>query len=433
MNIANKHQMDNSHGHVGIDRIPQGWTVVQLGSYVDIFSGYAFKRQDFLSNKQNGVPIIKIGNLQNGQVSVDENTDYVTNDFYDKLSDFQLRYGDVLIALSGATTGKIGVVSRDIGLVLVNQRVGKFKILNSEKITKKFFYYFAQSHKFRNFIIKNIGQSAQGNLSPLQIKNALIPLPSFPEQRKIAEILSTVDVAIEKVDKAIDKTERLKKGLMQELLTKGIGHKEFKDTEIGRIPKEWEVLNLGDIRIAEIRSSKRFNGFDKVVFIPMEFISDSDILVRFEMRPIEKVKSYTYCESGDLLFAKITPSLENGKQGIVPEDIPNSFALATTEVIPIMCKGIDKFFLFYILKFNKYRNRIIASMTGTTGRQRASKESIERLQIPLPTETEQQKIVGILNSLNQQLLVYNQKRTSFTRIKKALMNDLLTGNKRVKI
>ncbi|MHB1382684.1 MAG: restriction endonuclease subunit S, partial [Thermoleophilia bacterium] len=167
------------------------------------------------------------------------------------------------------------------------------------------------------------------------VYNLNISIPPFQEQKKIAEILSTMDHSIEEVDESINKTERLKKGLMQGLFTKGIGYKEFKETEIGKIPKEWKAVKLGDESIIEIRSNKTINGFDKVAFIPMEAISDFNIFAKFEIRSAKDVKSYTYCESGDILLAKITPSLENGKQGIVPEDIPKGFALATTEVFPI--------------------------------------------------------------------------------------------------
>ena len=97
---------------------------------------------------------------------------------------------------------------------------------------------------------------------------------------------------------------------------------EFKNTEIGRIPREWEVVRLGDEQVAEIKGNKSINRFNEVAFIPMEAVPDSGIFVNFEIRPMEEVKSFTYCESGDLLLAKITPSLENGKQGIVPDSVP---------------------------------------------------------------------------------------------------------------
>jgi len=80
-------------------------------------------------------------------------------------------------------------------------------------------------------------------------------------------------------------------------------------------------------------------------------IPDPGIFIKYEVCPKEKVKSFTYCERGDLLLAKITPCLENEKQGIVPEDISCNIVLATTEAFPIHYKRIDKLFLFYVLKF----------------------------------------------------------------------------------
>ncbi|MEM4973384.1 MAG: restriction endonuclease subunit S [Candidatus Hadarchaeales archaeon] len=201
---------------------------------------------------------------------------------------------------------------------------------------------------------------------------------------------------------------------------------EFKDTEIGRIPKEWGVVRLGDKNVSEIRSNKIISGFDRVAFIPMELIPDSNIFARYEVRSIEEVRSFTYCERGDLLLAKITPSLENGKQGLVPDDVPNGFALATTEVFPISCKGIDKLFLFYILKFPRFRNKIIASMIGTTGRQRASKESVENLLIPLPPLPEQRKIAEILSTVDQAIQKVDEAIARTERLKRGLMQRLLT-------
>ena len=203
-------------------------------------------------------------------------------------------------------------------------------------------------------------------------------------------------------------------------------HQGVKQTEIGSIPEEWEVVRLGDNTIAEIRGNKAINEFEKVAFIPMEFIPDSGVFVRYEIRPMKEVKSFTYCESRDLLLAKITPSLENGKQGIIPDDIPNGFALATTEVFPISCKNICRLFLFYILKFPKFRNKIIASMTGTTGRQRASKESLKNLLIPFPPVPEQEKIAEILSSVDQTIEKVDEAIAKTERLKKGLMQELLT-------
>jgi len=210
---------------------------------------------------------------------------------------------------------------------------------------------------------------------------------------------------------------------------------KFKQTTIGEIPEEWEVVRLGDEPIAEIRGNKSINGFERVAFVPMELVPDSGVFVKYEIRSMNEVKSFTYCERGDLLLAKITPSLENGKQGIVPDDVPNGFSLATTEVFPISCKNIDRLFLFYVLKFPKFRNKIIASMIGTTGRQRASKESVKNLKIPLPPLHEQRKIASILSTMDDAIQKVDDAIAKTERMKKGLMQELLTrgiGHERFK-
>jgi type I restriction enzyme S subunit len=200
----------------------------------------------------------------------------------------------------------------------------------------------------------------------------------------------------------------------------------FKDTEIGRIPKEWEVVKLGDGKIAEIRGNRTINNIQKVAFIPMELVPDHEIFAKYEIRDLKDISSSTYCEAGDLLLAKITPSLENGKQGIVPEDIPNGFALATTEVYPIVCKGINRLFLFYVLKFPKFRKILEFSMRGTTGRQRVPKDAVEKLKIPLPPDQEQQKIAEILSAVDEAIQKTNEIIAKTERLKKGLMQELLT-------
>jgi len=199
---------------------------------------------------------------------------------------------------------------------------------------------------------------------------------------------------------------------------------KYKETPIGRIPEDWEVVRLGDA--AEIRKNKSVNNVEKVAFIPMELIPDSNIYVSYQIRNLCEVKSSTYCEAGDLLLAKITPSLENGKQGIVPDNIPNGFALATTEVFPIVCKGVDKFFLFYILKHPKFRKILEFSMRGTTGRQRVPKEAVENLLIPLPPLPEQLKIAEILSTVDRAIEKVDEAIAKTERLKKGLMQELLT-------
>src|SRR5699024_1764048 len=121
-------------------------------------------------------------------------------------------------------------------------RVAAFKPIT--EIDKTYFRYYLLSNRFQNLLDRfSTGTTAKGisqkNLKPLEIS-----YPPLKEQQKIAAILSSVDEAIEKTEQIIEQTEKVKKGLMQELLTKGIGHTEFKDSSIGKIPVDWQITRL---------------------------------------------------------------------------------------------------------------------------------------------------------------------------------------------
>ncbi|HEC87330.1 MAG TPA: hypothetical protein ENI49_05645, partial [Thermoplasmatales archaeon] len=558
----NKPRKDNEFKQSPIGKIPEDWEVVKLGDVFSVETGTtpSTKREEYWENGRiNWLTPTDLSKL-NGKIHISGSERKITEK---ALKDYNLTLlpkGSIIVS-TRAPVGYVAVLDVD---ATFNQGC-KGLIPKSSEINTKFYCYYLLAIKQR--LEQLSGGSTFKELSKNALENLLIPLPPLPEQQKIAEILSTVDNAIQKVDEAIAKTERLKKGLMQELLTKGtilgfmfdttvfgdildnkiniekfpkydryyvthvqydeilgtpnetvrkrvleifqkipkkeiptesfvvglkysrvgkaklgggvlleairegnlkhtrdalIGetaiknglilvtndkrllnkvrdlggqaitlgdflkgkYREFKESEVGKIPREWEVLRLGDV--AEIRSNKTINGIEKVAFIPMELIPNSGIYAKFEIRKREDVKSFTYCEKGDLLLAKITPSLENGKQGIVPDDALNGFALATTEVFPISCRNIDRLFLFYVLKFQKFRNKIIASMIGTTGRQRASKESLKNLQIPLPPLPEQRKIAEILSTVDNAIQKVDEAIAKTEGLKKGLMQELLT-------
>jgi type I restriction enzyme S subunit len=199
----------------------------------------------------------------------------------------------------------------------------------------------------------------------------------------------------------------------------------FKETSIGRIPEDWEVIRIQEV--ADIRSNRsKLEATDKVAFIPMELIPNDGIYADFEIRDFHRVSSYTYCEAGDILLAKITPSLENGKQGIVPSNTPKGFALATTEVFPIVCRNVERMFMFYLLKYPKFRKILESSMRATTGRLRVPKDALLHLRIPIPKFDEQQKIAKILSTVDEAIQKTNEIIAKTERLKKDLMQELLT-------
>jgi len=392
-----------------IGRIPKDWDVVRLDELGELQYGYTASAID----KDTGKKLLRITDIGDyGQV-VWKNVPHceISQSNYKK---YKLSIGDILFARIGATTGKSTYINKEINGVFASYLI-RFKPL-VPNLSTEFLYYCTQSNLYWNQVHrKKEGQLKKG-LNAKILAGLIFPLPPLPEQQKIAEILSTVDEAIEKVDDSIEKTKRLKNGLMCELLTKGIGHKEFKDTEIGRIPKEWEVSSLSKIiklasgktrpsEIADMPSTTMPHpvyGGNGILGYTNTFIVDKETIV------IGRVGEYCGSIHKTLGLAWITDN-----------------ALYAVE---IQRGSVELDYLIYSLAFinlNKFKKK--------SGQPLMTQKIIYSISIPLPPLPEQQKIAEILSTVDKRLELLRSKKEKLERIKKGLMNELLTGQRRVKI
>ncbi|MBF0586297.1 restriction endonuclease subunit S, partial [Prosthecochloris sp. N2] len=196
-----------------------------------------------------------------------------------------------------------------------------------------------------------------------------------------------------------------------------------------QFPSDWKLSSVAEL----FEFTKKPRGLDlskngdRIPFFPMAKIPLERIHVSdFELKPLSNLGSGTYVENGDLMLAKITPSFENGKQGIV--DIETDFAYATTEVIPIRGReGVsDTLFLFFYLLHPEVRADLAGKMEGSTGRQRLSKTVLGDLLLPLPPLPEQKKIAHILSTVQRAIEAQERIIQTTTELKKALMHKLFT-------
>tara|TARA_R110000868_G_scaffold411622_3_gene706494 strand:+ start:9503 stop:10717 length:1215 start_codon:yes stop_codon:yes gene_type:complete len=262
-----------------------------------------------------------------------------------------------------------------------------------------------------------------------------IPLPLLPEQQKIAEILSTVDAKIEVIDQQITETQELKKGLMQRLLTKGIGHTEFKKSPLGNIPKSWEFVKLSEI------CDEIFLGLtSKVDYVEsggFPFVRTTDIkygklsfenIKHISEQQHKKLTKNRITKKGDVLVSK---SGTLGTCAIVDVD----FEFSTYEsIITIQPKSelLSNKFLLQILQDTDVQKRMIgARVGGIVGH--LNLMTFRKLIIPLPSLNEQLHISELLSLVDQKLVVLSKKKSYYQKLKKGLMQQLLTGKVRVQL
>ena len=277
-----------------------------------------------------------------------------------------------------------------------------------------------------------------------------VPLPPLPEQHQIAEILSTVDRAIEQTEAIIAKQQRIKTGLMQDLLTRGIDEHgnirseethEFKDSPLGRIPVEWAVNELGQTVVSAVDgpfgSNLKSNhyvdepgvrvirlgniGNGKFLDQDKAWISNShgNFLSRHSVQPL------------DILIGSLGDERHPfGRACLYTDNIHE--AVVKADVFRVRCKS-DKFvhsFAVHLFNFPRWRQGLFALAQGVT-RNRVNLTNMLLLQLPVPPISEQKAIVRIIKSTDASLDELQRQLVKLRALKTALMQDLLTGKKRV--
>ena len=393
-----------------IGRIPKDWELVQLGKVMHINRESCDPKRDFPEKR---FLYIDIDSIQN-ETGVIKRAKTIIGKEAPSRARRLIRYNDVIMSTVRPYLKAFAIVPKEYDAQICSTGFAVFRC--KERILPYYLLYTL----FSNFIIGQCNRMMVGGQYPAlndsQVKKIQLPLPPLPEQQKIAEILSTVDEAIEKTDQAIDKTRRLKKGLMQELLTKGIGHKEFKDTEIGRIPKEWEVVRLskvfklasGKARPPEFSDIANENmpypiyGGNGILGFTNKFMIDKETIV------IGRVGEYCGSIHRTSKFAWIS---DNALYAIEMQSHYSKLA-----------------FLTYYLTFMNL-NRL----KKKSGQPLMTQAIVYSILLPLPPLPEQQKIAEILGAVDKRLEFLRMRREKLERVKKGLMDDLLTGKRRVKI
>jgi len=356
---------------------------------------------------------------------------------------FSLNFGDVIITKDSETPDDIGiptVVSEKIDDLVCGYHLALIRPnpdqLDSVYLAKQL----STSQVARYFAIRASGSTRYG-LPISAIETVEIPTPPKPEQTKIAEILSTVDQAIEQTEALIAKQQRIKTGLMQDILTRGIDEHgnlrseethEFKDSPLGRIPTEWDTIDFGDVGEwysggTPSKANNRFwNG-------GVPWVCPKD-MKQFELfSSIDTITKYAV-ETGTKLMPVATVFIVV-RGMILAHTFPVGYAIRKVafnqDVKAIVTKErINGRYLAYWLVSHSHEFLKLTT-TATHGTKRFDMDELYALPIGLPQPYEQQSIINVFDeqqALIDRMLIQAHKLQA---LKTALMQDLLTGKVRV--
>lgn len=413
-----------------IGKIPREWKVVKLKA----ISTFA-KRGKTPKYGKSELLIIKTAHNYPDGIRFEE-APHASEEFLANLpKEFYLKPGDILINSTGTgSVGRVGffeyyhkpcTVDGHITILRINQKLG---------VPKYVFYYLSSPNGQSALLSKASGSTHQVELYVNEILDLALPLPSFDEQQRIAEILSIVDRAIEVVDAGVVRLEGLKKALMRELLTGRIRVREengklvfyreteFQETEIGKIPKEWRIVKLNRIAQIIMGQSPPSETYNKDG-IGMPFLQGKMEFGRIYPSPVMYTSDpIKIAESNDVLISVRAPV---GDVNIAPYRICIGRGLAAIRFDPNQTN-----YMFFFYYFQSIKERLETLGKGSTFKA-ITKKDLEELTVLNPSLKEQKLIGEILSTVDRTIELYHEERIRLDRFKRVLMDLLLTGKIRV--
>ncbi|MCG7920832.1 MAG: restriction endonuclease subunit S [Candidatus Thiodiazotropha lotti] len=399
-----------------------GWPTVNLGDVSDLQNGFAFKSKSF---KDSGTPVLRISNIQGEEVS-DNRPVYVDeNDYSENLSKYYVNQGDLLIAMSGGTTGKIGFL-RTGTRYLLNQRVGLFR--PTKKLDKQYLFYFLLTKSEES--LKISAGSAQPNLSTKQIKGFQIPLPPVEEQKRIVAILDEVFIGIDTVIANAEKNLANARELFESYLSNLFNEKHEK----------WEVYELGDL--CDFLNGFAFKSKDTVETSNVQLIRMGNLYqnnLDLDRKPAfypetfaDEFERYRLNE-GDLIIS-LTGTVDKEDYGYTVE-IPRTDRVLLlnqriAKFVNIDTSLIGKSFLLFVLRSRFFLDALYASARGVR-QANLSTVAMKKMTVSLPSISEQQQIVKNLSQLQNDIqrlqAIYQEKLNSLKELKQSLLQKAFSG------
>jgi len=367
-------------------KLPEGWKIAKLGDVAKVTGGGTPSRTKKEYWNNGTIPWLKIKDLKSFYIKKSE--EKITEEGLKNSSAKIFPKGTILFTVF-ATLGDVVILDID---ATTNQAISGIFINNEKEIDKLYLVYYLKSLK-ETWINQSKGVT-QNNINQTILKNTLVPLPPLQTQKQIVQKLNNF---FEKYNKLKEEKQKAKGNYERILGSVILGflnsskYDKKKLLEVALInPKKSELKDLDD-------------NFD-VSFIPMNYVDD--ILGSIKNKDIRKLKEvkkgYTYFKENDVLFAKITPCMENGKAAIANK-LKNKIGFGSTEFHVIRPKKglLLPEFIFYYIRQPFFRQEAARNMTGTAGQMRVSTRFLEEYKMPIPPISEQKQIVTKLEAIKQ--------------------------------
>ena len=415
---------------------PEEWGFAELNEVCEVNSGFTWnKEQETDSSEEGAVPVIKIGNVQDGYLDLDDIL-YLTGVSENDLRENKARK-DWLLMIgsngSGERVGYCGIIEEDMEFVYASFLYGLRA--DSEHLLPRFLFYSLNQPKVQQRLTSfTAGSTSLKNLNKSTIENLSIPTSPFSEQRQIATILYTVDQAVEKAKQIGEQVKRVKRALAQELIHTGINDSQTKSAWMGKIPSHWDVREFSEIiescQNGIYKNKHEYGGPYPIIKMGDIFGGvklDGPITERVYLEDNE-IDKYGTVE-GDLVFARHAQAGWGAGDCTYVPDLEEKAVVESNMVQVRLSDDVDS--LFYAQYFNsEIGTKSIKRITTTGNIKSISQGDLMNLKVPVPPKKEQEDIAEILSVFDEKSNHSESEVERLQRLKRGLMQDLLSGTVR---
>jgi len=399
--------------------LPTDWEFVKAIDHIDFIRGQEPGSKHY-NTKGHGQKFIRVGNMSGKREEA----------IFTDLSNLSAcNKSDILMSFDGSP----GIVRRGFeGIYSSGIRKIIFK---NTRFDRNFTYYVLQSSIVQDLIAIHADAGTTIKHASKSIPLIRIPAPPISEQKKIAAILSSVDDAIQATQAVIDQTRRVKQGLLQQFLTRGIGHTRFKQTEIGEVPEEWciktakEVCSKISVGIV-VKPTQYYesNGIKcfRSANVREGYIEDHNWVYISEEANNLNAKSKLH--SGDVLIVRTGYP---GTSCVVPQEYDGTNCIDIIFARPKVGMILSQYLSCFIN--SSLGKKQVLYGQGGLAQKHFNVNALNQMKIVLPSIYEQKKITTILTNMDDVLNIELDKMVQIQKIKRGLMQDLLTGRVRVKL
>ena len=370
--------------------------------------------------QDTGFRMIRTTNVRHGRVNMEDNR-FVEEAVFNKWSRrARLKRGDIILSRE-APLGEVGLLRSD-GKAFLGQRTMLYRA-DPQKLDQHYLYY-QMIGPYVQAVIHGQGQgSTVAHLRVPDAETLPIPVAPLPAQRKIAAVLAAYDDLIEANRRRISLLERMAEEIYREWFVRlrFPGHATTKITK--GIPAGWDIRPFSDV--VEINPTERIDKEEERPFVAMEELSESSMYFTHHER--RKGHVGPKFRNGDVLFPRITPSVENGKRGLVMTLADGEVAQGSTEFIVLREKVLTTEHIYFLSVSEGFRTNAELSMTGASGRQRVQEQCFTQFLVKTPPPALREKFTAIVRPMVSQIRLLSIQTEALTRTRDLLLPRLISG------